>query len=287
MGVVVVVVAVAAASALTAASALGGSGGAVTQSVAAGSCSKGAARNEVKRLHLGNADDPTAGDPVGQVLCGAFLGPNSRAMVASLAIPSCGRTAGWVVFRRAGGAWRLVVQRNNGAELTAVGTDIKETLNVLRPRDAHCGPTGGTQSRVWHWNGTRFTAGPWQRTESPKPVTPKPVTTVHLYYVSSPSYNIWCDVGDEDQVFCVSKTPRRAVTLTYDGAVKICSGTRCVRNNKVFQPGDPVLAYGQQDVQGPYLCKSERTGITCTLTRPGKADGKGFLINRDGVTRVG
>jgi trimeric autotransporter adhesin len=44
-------------------------------------------------------------DGQAQVLCGPFLGRGSRAMVASEAIPSCGRTAGWDVFDFAQGAW--------------------------------------------------------------------------------------------------------------------------------------------------------------------------------------
>ena len=68
-------------------------------SSAAGRCSEAEATRVVDRLHLGNADDPDVSDPVAQVLCGAFAGSGSQAMVASLAIPSCGRTAGWVVFR--------------------------------------------------------------------------------------------------------------------------------------------------------------------------------------------
>ena len=48
-------------------------------------------------------------------------------------------------------------------------------------------------------------------------------------------------------------------------------------------PGVPTLGYGQQNVYGGNRCRSQPTGITCTDVRYGK----GFLINRDGVTRVG
>ena len=145
----------------------------------------------VDRLHLGNADDPDVSDPVAQVLCGAFAGPGSQAMVASLAIPSCGRTAGWVVFRRSGATWQLVMERNNGADLDAVGTGIRETQFVLRPGDAHCFPTGGTRSRTWRWNGTRFTSGAWKQS---KPATPAaPVADASTYgFFKTPSGNILC-----------------------------------------------------------------------------------------------
>ena len=139
-------------------------------STAAGSCSKTEATRVVERLHLGNADDPDVSDPVAQVLCGSFVGPGSQAMVASLAIPSCGRTAGWVVFRRSGADWQLVMERNNGADLDAVGTGIRETQFVLRPGDAHCFPTGGTRSRTWRWNGTRFVSSPWTQSKPASPL---------------------------------------------------------------------------------------------------------------------
>ena len=162
-----------------------------TAAATAGPCSKAEATRVVKRLHLGNADDPDVSDPVAEVLCGAFVGPGRQAMVASLAIPSCGRTAGWVVFRRAGATWELVMERHNGADLDAVGTGIRETQFVLRPGDAHCFPTGGTRSRTWRWNGARFTSTAW--TQSKPPTTPQtPSVTLPSGYLKTPSGNIAC-----------------------------------------------------------------------------------------------
>jgi sugar lactone lactonase YvrE len=125
-----------------------------------GRCSRATALRLFLRLRLGNAGFMP--NPVAQVLCGPFVGRGSRAMAASEAIPSCGRTAGWDVFDFAQGAWHLVLHRNNGAKLAAVGSNIRETTYILRPGDAHCFPTGGSRSRIWHWNGTRFVAGPWK-----------------------------------------------------------------------------------------------------------------------------
>ena len=51
----------------------------------------------------------------------------------------------------------------NGAQVSAAGSDIRETVCILRPGDQHCCPTGGTRSRIWHWNGTRFAASPWKQ----------------------------------------------------------------------------------------------------------------------------
>ena len=153
-------------------------------------CSKAEALRAATRFHLGV--DPSLPNPIVQVLCGPFVGPESEAMVASLAIPSCGRTAGWAVFRLAGEAWELVLARNNGANLTAVGSGIKETQYVLRPSDSHCFPTGGTRSRTWHWNGTRMVSGAWKYS---KP-QPKKSDVLHVPYFKSPSGNIHCGLGD-------------------------------------------------------------------------------------------
>jgi hypothetical protein len=122
-------------------------------------CSKATAARVATQLHVGV--DPTTGrTPIAQVLCGPFLGPGSQALVASVAIPSCGRSIEWAVFRFAAGTWQLVMKRNNGADLAAVGSDIRETMGVLRPGDPHCFPSA-SRSRVWHWNGSRFTATAW------------------------------------------------------------------------------------------------------------------------------
>jgi sugar lactone lactonase YvrE len=125
-----------------------------------GRCSKATATRLFLRLRLGNAGYMP--HPVFQVLCGAFLGKGSRAMVASEAIPSCGLTAGWDVFVYSGGAWHIVLHRINGALLKRVGTGIRETMFILRPHDAHCFPTGGSRSRVWHWTGSGWAHTAWK-----------------------------------------------------------------------------------------------------------------------------
>jgi hypothetical protein len=141
-----------------------------------GGCSSATAAAIARRLHLGNADFTTV--PVAQVLCGPFTGPGSDAIVFSLTVPGCGRTGDWVVFAHQDGVWRYLFERRNGADLAKVAGDgIRETQNVLQPGDAHCFPTGGTRSRVWHWNEGRFVSGAWQyskphRSSSPKPTTP-------------------------------------------------------------------------------------------------------------------
>jgi hypothetical protein len=125
----------------------------------ASTCSLAAARAVMVRDKLGNAGYMP--DPVQQVLCGPFLGANSRAMVASFAIPTCGGPIGWAVFRPSADGWEIVMQRSEGGLLQAVGSNIKETQNLLRTTDPLCDPTGGTRSRIWHYNGSRFVATPW------------------------------------------------------------------------------------------------------------------------------
>jgi hypothetical protein len=241
-----------------------------------GACSKETAAQVMTQAKIG-VDVLTGRTPIQQVLCGPFLGPGSSGMVASVAIPSCGLSIGWAVFRFDGTDWQLVVRQDHGAFLSKVGSDIRETIGVLRPGDAHCFPSA-ERSRVWHWNGTALAAGPWRLKEL--------TVTRHLFYFASPSRNIYCSQGDEDEVRCATRTPRRAARLRIDGRVAVCNGPRCSRNEGIFN-GAPVLAYGQSNDQSVYLCTSRRDGVTCVVNRPGRARGKGFRINRAGVTRVG
>jgi sugar lactone lactonase YvrE len=126
-------------------------------------CTRVTARLLLARNRLGDLGDPKLRDPVGQVLCGTFFGKRSRGMAVSLAIPSCGRTGGWVVFRWNGRAWKLVMRQKHGADLAAIGSLLRETQFIFLSRDTHCNPSGGTRSRTWRWNGSRFVASRWQR----------------------------------------------------------------------------------------------------------------------------
>ena len=152
--------------------------------------------------------------------------------------------------------------------LTAVGGDIEESQGVYRAGDSRCCPSG-SRSRIWHWNGSRLVAGAWQK-------------AVHLYYFVSPSRNIWCGVGDEDIAYCTSRERPHSAILRTNGTVTICRGARCV-SARNYTPGVPVLRYGQTDEQDPFRCRSEVSGVTCTVS----PSGKGFLIDKDGVRRVG
>jgi hypothetical protein len=249
----------------------------------AGLCSRPAADQILRALHL----EANPGDlhPAAQVLCGAFAGPDVEAMVASVRIPSCGRTGDWLVFvYEESGGWKPVFESHNGADLTVVGTGIKETQYVLRPGDSHCFPTGGTRSRVWRWNSSRFISTGWKYSKPQAKRTGRPTK---LTYFESPSHNIWCDSGDEEQDYCATKTPAQSVNLKLDGTLTICAHRRC--GGPARFGGDPVLAYGRINERGGFRCKSELSGMTCTVMLRGAsfAFGKGFRISRGGVTRIG
>ena len=249
----------------------GPSGAASPGTSTAGRCSKAEATAVVKRLGL---SDPSVASPVYKVLCGAFTGPGSQTMVVSLG--GSGASTGmidWVVFRWAGGAWQFLMKRHQSAVLTAAGSDIRETVSIFREGDPRCCPSGGTKARIWHWNGSRFVAGPWKGETKPS-------------RFDSPSRNIHCwmfDGGGDYRrgVGCYTDTPRRSVQMNADGRLKISgfppSWCGC------DEPDFPPLTYGRQITVGRFRCESLFTGMRCTVVQ----SGRGFLINRDGVSRVG
>jgi hypothetical protein len=242
-------------------------------STAAGDCSKAEALAAVKRLGLGQ---PEVTNPVYKVLCGAFAGPASKTMVVSLMGAGSAGMIDWVVFGWTGSEWQLQLKRRQAALLSAAGSDIRETVFIFRPGDSHCCPSGGTRSRVWHWNGTSFMSGPWKQATKAEPGSSS-------FY--SPSRGIDCGMLDQRgirAVICQTLRPPQKVTMDVLGRLKICSGSeaRC----KLGNAGDdvPVLAYGRQITVGRFRCLSLRSGVRCTLIRTGR----GFLINRQGVHRI-
>jgi hypothetical protein len=240
-------------------------------------CSAAQALEVATRLHL--VPDPTLPSPVARVLCGAIAGSGSETMVAIFARGTCLPNYGWAAFRFTGGQWQLVP---NGSQtrfvsaLVAVGSDLRETVPIWRPGDGPCNPKGGTRARVWHWDGTRLVAGPWSRVTKGEAVT-------RTFF--TPSKNIWCSLGDSSEYLGVSCTSLRApqtVRMGATGRLKICRGHRCPGCGCAPE-GVPTLRYGRQTTAGRFRCVSRRSGVTCTVI----SSGKGFLINRDRVVRVG
>lgn len=69
------------------------------------------------------------------------------------------------------------------------------------------------------------------------------------------------------------------------GRLTICRdrGTRNRCNLGNPGEGTPTLSYGKQITVGRFRCLSLQIGVRCTVIR----SGKGFLISRAGVRRVG
>ena len=204
--------------------------------------------------------------PADHVLCGPFTGAHSNAMVVSLATPGCGGSIGWMVFKHVGGVWQTVFESHSGAFLDKLGSRFRETRFILRPNDPHCFPTGGSKSRTWRWNGTRLVHRPFVRTGA-------------MFF--SPSRNLSCTIAI-GSVRCSSQKAPHAGRLTARGGVATCKGTPCLTPATAY-PTAAVLRFGRSVTAGPFTCMSRQTGVTCTVTRTGK----GFRINKAGVTRVG
>ena len=108
----------------------------------------------------------------------------------------------------------------------------------------------------------------------------------------SPSGNIACGMFDGKlgrEVVCQSRVPPQKVTMDHTGRVTICrdpTPSNTSNECSIGDPGEgkiPILAYGRHITVGRFRCDSLVTGVRCVVT----ATGKGFLINRDGVKRVG
>ena len=242
-------------------------------------CSKATAKQLVNQHDLNHFALP---NPVGQALCGPFTGRGSESMAVTILAPTCWGVQHWAVFDLDGGTWRLVLEQAAYLHppLVAVGSGIRETTAVHRAGDPRCFPSGGKRSRIWHWNGSRLVAGPWNQAGK---------GTSNMAAFFTPSRNLFCTIGDhggrQGGVTCSSRKPEHTVSLALDGRLHICRGAGCIGNPGIDdpQPTPKLLAYGKQISLGRFRCRSEATGVTCVVAR----SGKGFLINRDGVRRVG
>jgi len=223
-------------------------------------------------------------NPVAQLLCGSFTGPGSQAMVVAIGVfPTCWPIQKWAVFSFTGGSWKLVLDEPAFLDvpLVAVGSDIQETTAVFRPGDPRCIPTGGSHARLWRWDGTRLVAGPWKQVKPPEPIT-----EAQFY---SPSRNLDCGMTDglsprgAAVVVCWSLKPTRLVSLSFNGKLSICRRRPGCTADFGESPRPQKLAYGRQITVGRFRCFSLRTGVKCIVVR----SGKGFLINRVGIRRVG
>jgi len=222
-----------------------------------------------------------------QVLCGSFAGPGSEAMAVTFVFPTCWGIQRWIVFRFDGTDWKPI--RDVGSflipPLEAVGPDIRETAAVHQINDARCLPSGGTRSRLWHWNGTQLLPGQWTRVTPGKPLT-------NAFFDSPRAVGAECGLNDPGPyagVRCQSVKTRplyfQTASLKGSGRVTICRDSGNRNRCNIGNAGEtevPVLAYGQQVDVGRFRCESLRTGVKCTLI----STGQGFLINKSQAVRV-
>jgi hypothetical protein len=241
-------------------------------------CSKAAALEVAKEFFVWGTDVRT---PVGEVLCGSFAGPGSQSMAVTLTAPTCWPRQGWLVYTLVDGSWQLTLKQTGvflGPPLPGLkieGSSIRETVPVRRRGDSRCNPSGGTRSRLWSWNGSRLVAGAWQQASAGKPQE-RPTK-----YFASPSGNIQCWIDPaHGRAGCTTRQPQWSAILTSSGGLTI---RRLRFDCGCEEPSAPRLSYGRQISYGGFRCSSRETGVRCVVAETGK----GFLINRDGVTRVG
>ena len=247
-------------------------------------------------------------DRVAGVLCGAFLGPGSSAMVVSLTTGNCLPFVGWELYALKAGGWQHVPLPPHGGlsghAPKAVGNDIAETLDVRRPGDTLCNPTGGTKTRIWHWNGTRLAAGPWRQTQPANAPAPS-AGALKFGYFKTPSGNIQCDyvyrsAADANSgVRCGIRSglkpppPSRGpgcqvpnrVTIGHAGDARLAGPSWCPGEDEGDagpfaggQPGSPpvpVVNYGKAWSGGGIRCTSAFSGLTCR-----NQSGHGFFLSR-------
>jgi hypothetical protein len=105
------------------------------------------------------------------VACRDFTGDGRTDMEGTFFSGGTAGDVAWVVFVRAGAAWRLALARLHDYKLTLAfrGLDIVETQPVYRRDDGNCCPTGGYDHRRFHWNGTKLVLARFWHDRSWKP----------------------------------------------------------------------------------------------------------------------
>jgi hypothetical protein len=218
-------------------------------------------------------------------LCGEFLGPGVEAMVARAVPATCGGYFGWAVFRhQPDDSWQLVWRYRNGqTDLVAIGNDLEETNNILAPGDARCVGEKATKTRIWHWDGGQFAAGPWSI---------HPLGLAPFFIADWVHSGTICQMADDPGVNALPGPTRNGVTcftanarhsqraeLRVDGQVKTrkCgphSVTRCTGSFCGCAEDFPEVKPGEQVVVGRFTCRVSKSSVECVNTT-----GQGFVIN--------
>ncbi|GFG65862.1 hypothetical protein MKUB_33520 [Mycobacterium kubicae] len=119
----------------------------------------------------------------------------------------------------------------------------------------------------------------------PQAAADNPVCSTTWCAFLAPSGNLSCEIdyqrgsGISDETYCQTNSPPQSVQMTSSGAIKPCTGEGCLGN---AGEGTPTLGYGQTAGIGPFSCRSETSGVTCTVT-----SGRGFTISTEGITPTG
>jgi len=229
-------------------------------------------------------------DKVSNVVCGAFAGPGSTAMVVNVTNGTCMPFLGWDAFVLTGGNWtRLPLGAHGGFTgypVVAVGNDLKETLMVPKPGQPIC-LASTSRSRIWRWNGNALVTGPWTYSKSAdNPSKPSGGQTGTLKYISSPTGSIQCALGGANGgVYCQTFEPDQHVSMDAHGKLDICHKTpnRGCAGNAGEDVHFTTIPYGSSFSLGGVRCSSAFTGMTCVIT----ATGRGFLIARQAIKRFG
>lgn len=119
----------------------------------------------------------------------------------------------------------------------------------------------------------------------PRAAADNPICSTTWCAFLTPSHNISCEIdyqrgsGIPDGTYCQTNSPPQSVHMSSAGAIKPCTGDNCLGNPG---QGTATLPYGQTAGLGPFNCRSEPSGVTCTVT-----GGRGFTISNAGITPVG
>ena len=188
------------------------------------------------------------------------------------------------------------MRQSAGASITAAGSDIRQTMPIYRPGDPRCCPSGGTKSRLWHWNGSRFVAGPWSEGRPASPTRAE-----QSGFFKTPSGNIVCQylVGRSvtfgGVVACAIKSglkpalPREACNIGSYASDRLILDARgpvsappCANDPSalVGESKARVLGYGKTWSGGGINCKSTFAGLTCR-----NKSGRGFFLSRESWRR--
>jgi hypothetical protein len=111
-----------------------------------------------------------------------------------------------------------------------------------------------------------------------------PICSEHVCSFYSPSHAISCEIdyqrepGPPDSTYCQTSrqwSAPQSVHMDPRGTFFVCGGENCLGNPGL---GQPTLAYDQSAGLGPFTCRSDVDGVTCTVH-----SGCGFTVSNAGI----